>query len=336
MPMSAAATMKAVWIAQPGGVEQLEIREVPIPQTAPGFVRVRVVAAGLNRADLLQRRGVYPAPPGEPAQIPGLEFSGEIDEVGPGCGAYSVGDRVMAVVGGGAMAQWIVVHHRLLLPVPDAVDLTEAAAIPEVFTTAHDALFTQAGVGTGDTVVVHAVASGVGTAASQLLQAAGASCIGTSRTAAKLANLDRLGVHQSAWADPCHPKALWHELRSLVGSGAHAVLDLVGGAYTGASIELLRSGGTVVLVGLVGGVKSDVSLATLLTRRARLVGTILRSRELDEKAAAAEAMRRRVLPLFERRIVRPVIDDVLPMASIARAHERMEANDTVGKIVLRW
>lgn len=326
--------MKAVVFRGAGATEVIELEDRPPPEAGPGEVVVEVAAAGLNRADLLQRRGLYPAPPGAPADVPGLELSGTVVACGAGVVERKVGDRVMTIVGGGAMAERVAVHERTLVPVPGGIDLVTAGGVPEVFATAHDALFTQAGLAMGETVLIHAVGSGVGTAAMQLARAAGATAIGTSRTADKLARAAALGldhgvvVSDGTFAD--RVKA------ATGGRGADVILDLVGAAYLEENLKAVARTGRIVVIGLMGGAKGTLSLGALLERRVSITGSVLRSRPLEEKAAVAQALARHVVPLLADGRVRPVIDAVLPMAEVRAAHQRLEQNDSFGKLVLRW
>lgn len=325
---------KAVRIREPGEVDVLVLADLEVRDPGPGEVRVAVAAAGLNRADILQRRGFYPAPPGVPADVPGLEYSGTVEAVGPGVTSVRLGDRVMGIVAGGSMATHLVVHERELLPVPAHLSLTEAAAIPEVYLTAYDALFLQAELALGETVLVHAVGSGVGTASLLLAQAAGAKVLGTSRTPEKLARCRELGlehgieVKSGAFADAVREET--------GGRMADVVIDFVGGAYLEENVRALATLGRIVVVGLLGGAKGSLPLGPFLAKRGRLFGTVLRSRPLEEKAALAQRFARDVLPLFAAGRLRPLLEATLPMTEVHDAHRRMESNETFGKIVLTW
>jgi NADPH2:quinone reductase len=326
--------MRAVIIGKPGGPEVLSIEERPVPQPGPGEIRVRVHASALNRADLLQRRGNYPAPPGAPADIPGLEYAGEVDAVGEGAGLWAVGNRVMGIVGGGGHAEYVVVHEREGIRIPQNLSWEEAAAIPEVFLTAYDALFRQLDLTMGERLLILAVGSGVGTAALQLASAAGATVIGTSRTAAKLKQAMEMGLEVGV--DTSKEDLAEAVNQATYGSGVHAVLDLVGGKLLEASLRVVALRGRVVVVGTTGGTKVEVDLGLLLRRRIHLFGTVLRSRPLEEKIALAREFSNAVLPLISSGRIRPVIDSVFPMDAIRTAHERMEENASFGKIVLTW
>jgi NADPH:quinone reductase len=327
--------MKAVIITRPGGPEVLAHGDRPIPRPGPGEVLVRVHASALNRADLLQRRGRYPAPPGSPADIPGLEYAGEVEAVGEGSGLWAVGNRVMGLVGGGAYAEYVVVHEREAIRIPHDLSWEEAAAIPEAFLTAYDALFRQLDLKVGERLLILAVGSGVGTAALQLGRAAGAEVIGTSRTAAKLKRAaDELGLETGV--DTSTEDLAEAVNQATYGNGVHAVLDLVGGTLLESSLRVMAQHGRVVVVGTTGGSKVEVDLSVLLRRRLHLMGTVLRTRPLEEKISLAREFSNAVLPLFSSGRIRPVVDEVLPFAEVRQAHERMEANRTFGKIVLTW
>lgn len=326
---------RAVRIRAAGGPEVLEIDDAyETRPPGPGEVRVEVVAAGLNRADCLQRRGVYPAPAGVPKDVPGLELAGRVEAVGLGVSAWTVGDRVMAITGGGAMATHVVLHERELVAIPDALGFEEAAAIPEVFFTAYDALTSRAELRAGEVLLVHAIASGVGTAALQLAKAAGAHVIGTSRSANKLEGCRELGLDDGLLVDETVSFA--NAVKAVAPRGADVVLDTIGAKYLAENLRALALNGRVVTIGLLGGVRSELDLGLLLAKRATLCGSVLRSRPLEEKAALAQAFTREVLPLFGRQKLRPIVDAVLPMTEIRSAHERMEKDSIFGKLVLRW
>lgn len=323
--------MRAIVISKPGGPEVLTLAERPAPEPSRGEVRVRVRATAVNRADLLQRMGMYPAPPDAPPDIPGLEVAGEVDAVGPGVERLAVGDRVFGLVGGGGYAEAIVSHERALAKIPDGMSFTDAAAVPEAFITAHDAIVTQAHLTSGEPLLVHAVGSGVGTAAAQLGRALGATVIGTARTKDKLARAHALGmdtgiaVEGGRFADA---------VRAAHRDGAAVVLELVGGGYLAEDLRCIQTLGRIVLVGLLAGAKTELDLGLVLRRRVRIMGTVLRSRPLEEKIAAVRAFEAQVVPLLVRGAVRPVVDCVMPLADATRAHERMASNVGFGKIVL--
>jgi NADPH:quinone reductase-like Zn-dependent oxidoreductase len=283
----------------------------------------------------MQRQGRYPAPLGAPANIPGLEMAGEVVEAGPGVRRWTPGDRVFGIVSGGGNAELVVTREAELAPIPPHLSWEDAGAVPEAFITAHDALVTLAAMRTGERVLVHAVGSGVGVAAVQLVRALGGVCYGTARTQDKIdraktlgltggvalgGDLEPLGGHVEHWTD---------------GKGVDVVLDLVGGPYLPASVECAAPLGRIILIGLLAGRNADVNLGTVLTRRLTIRGTVMRARSAREKAAATQAFARDVLPLLERGGVRPVVDRVLPLEEIREAHAIMESNKTFGKIVLR-
>lgn len=326
--------MRAAVIKQPGAPEVLELREVPDPTPGPFEVLVDVAASALNRADLLQRRGLYPAPPGAPADIPGLEIAGTVVDVGPFVSRVRRGDRVMAVVGGGACATRAVVHEREALGIPDGLDTVAAAAVPEAFMTAFDAAVLQGGLSSGQWLVVTAVGSGVGTALVQIAAAMGARTIGSSRTASKLDVARSLGLDVAVeGASEALPAAV---KKATGGGGAAVAVDLVGGPGVTSVLSCLRDRGILVLVGLMAGRKAEVDLGRVLRRRLGLRGTVLRSRPFEEKLAVARAFEDRVVPLFggEQPRLRPVIDQVFGLSEIGAAHTRMESNVNCGKIVL--
>ncbi|MEO0323553.1 MAG: NAD(P)H-quinone oxidoreductase [Myxococcota bacterium] len=325
--------VKAVRIREAGGPEVLELATLDVRDPGPHEVRVKVAAAGVNRADVMQRKGFYPAPDGAPPDVPGLEIAGTVESVGAGVRAFEVGQPVMTIVGGGGLAELAVVHERELLSAPEGLSLTDAAALPEVYLTAYDALFLQGGAALGQTVLVHAVASGVGTAALQLLRHAGCRVVGTSRSEDKLARCRELGL---AHAIDTSDGLFAEKLAALAPAGADLVLDTVGAKYANEDLRALRPKGTIVTIGLVGGRKGEVDLGLLLRKRATWIGTVLRTRPLEEKATLIQRFAREVLPLLEDGTLKPVVDAVLPMAEAAEAHRRMEANATFGKLVLAW
>lgn len=326
--------MRAIVIARAGAPDVLveQTRQAPILQAR--HIRVRVHASALNRADLLQRRGGYPAPPGAPADIPGLEYAGEVDRLGDGVTLWREGDRVMGIVGGGGHAEYVVVHEREAIPIPDRMAFEDAAAIPEVFLTAYDALARQAHGSAGERVLIHAVGSGVGTAALQLARAAGLTTFGTSRSADKRDRAHALGLDHAIDSS----SGTWGEdvLTRTNGAGVHIVLDLVGGNYLAENLRVLAPRGRLVLIGLTGGARTEVDMSLVLRKRLHIIGTVLRSRPLDEKIALAREFAERIVPLFSEGMIHPVVDAVYSFADIRLAHERLEANDSFGKLVLRW
>jgi NADPH2:quinone reductase len=326
--------MKAVVITRPGGAEVLEIQERPTPEPGVGQIRVRVRASALNRADLMQREGHYPVPPGVPADVPGMEYAGEVNALGPSASMWKIGDRVMGIIGGAGHAEYLCVHEREAMPVPRAMSWENAAAIPEVFLTAYDALFNRLALRTGETVLIHAVGSGVGTAGVQIARVAGARVIGTARSPDKLERAKTLGLDvaidssRGDWAA---------QIEAAIGAErVEAVLDLVGGSYLEGNLRVLALLGRIVVVGLTAGAMAPFNMGALLRKRLTIVGTMLRSRSLEEKIALARDFSERGIPLFEAGRLKPVVDRVFAFEEIGAAHQLMESNDTFGKIVLAW
>jgi NADPH2:quinone reductase len=325
--------MRAVVFTAAGGPEVISIREVPTPSPGPGQIRVRVRAAGLNRADIYQRRGGYAAPPGWPADIPGLEYAGDVDALGPGVTSWRVGDRVMGLVGGGGQAGAVVVTEREVLPLPANLSYAEGAAIPEVFYTAYDALVNRGRLAAGERVLIHAVGSGVGTAAAQIAKHLGATVIGTSRSQEKLARAAAYGVEVGI--DTSRTAFV-----GAVGDPVHLVLDVLGASALADNLSLLATRGRLVLLGLMAGRRAEIDLEPLLHRRLEIIGSVMRTRSSEERAALAAQFRERLLPLFEARngppVLRPVVERVYPMERLAEAHAVMERNENFGKLVGEW
>lgn len=324
---------QAIVITHPGGPDVLDLQDVTVRDPGRGELRVRVRAAGVNRADLLQRRGLYPAPPGWPADVPGLEYAGVVESVGEGVGGWKPGDRVMGLVGGGGYAELVVVHEGEALPIPERLSFEEAAAVPEVFITAHDALFTQLVLAEGERLLIHAVGSGVGTAGLQLAKAAGATVLGSSRSAWKLERGRELGLDVAI--DSSKQDIAEAVKRATDDEGVHAVLDLVGAPYLAANLESLAMKGRMVVVGLTAGRTAEIDLGTVLRKRLTIVGTALRSRRLEEKIETAQAFHRHAGALLADGRIVPVLDRVFPLEEAAGAHRHMEASANFGKIVLR-
>lgn len=324
--------MRAIVIREPGGPEVLAIKDLPDPEIPFGYVRVRVAFAGVNRADLLQRAGFYPAPPGVPADIPGLEYAGSIDAVGPGASRFALGERVFGLVAGGAYAEKLVVHEREVVHVPGALSDEEAAAVPEAYVTAYDALVTQGRLAPGERVLIHAAGSGVGTAAIQIAKALGCFVIGTSRTADKLERCKSLGL--DAGIVPKGASFADEVSRVTGGAGADVVLDLVGGAYVAEDVLAAAPKGRILIVGLTAGVMSELNLGVLLQKRASLIGTVLRARPLEEKIEAAKLLERHLVPWLNARALRPVIDRVFKLEDAAAAHAYVGGNESFGKVLL--
>ena len=327
--------MKAVTIVSFGGVEGLEVREVAdAPRPTADRVLVRVHAAGLNRADILQRMGRYPAPPGYSREIPGLEFAGEVAEVGAEVRRWKVGARVFGITGGGAQAEYVTAPESTLAEIPSNLDWAEAAAIPEVFMTAHDALFTQCGLQMGECVLIHAAGSGVGTAASQLVRAAGAIAYGTSRTAEKLERAREFGLTESVVVSGDPATFVGAVKRWTKDKGVDVILDLVGAAYLKPNLESLGTTGRLIFVGTTSGSKAGIDYSIAMSKRLRIMGTSLRTRSIEEKATATRLFAQHVVPLFASGAVRAVIDRVFELEEVRAAHERIASNESFGKVVL--
>ncbi|HEX8503027.1 MAG TPA: NAD(P)H-quinone oxidoreductase [Pyrinomonadaceae bacterium] len=331
-----AEKMLAVKIVSNEGGGRLEVCEVERPRASADRVRVRVRAAGLNRADLLQKRGRYPAPPGAPADIPGLEFAGEVEQPGEEARAWRPGRRVFGITAGGAQAEYVVVPESHLAAIPDGLSFEEAAAVPEVFITAHDALFTQAGLRTGERVLIHAVGSGVGTAAVQLARAAGAGAVyGTARTPGKIERAREFGLDEGAVVGG-EPGAFAVAVRGWTGgAGVNVVLDLVGASYLDANLDALAPRGRLLLVGTLGGAGAPLDFRRVMGKRLRIIGTVLRARSTEEKAAAVRRFAAEVVPLLALGRVRPVLDGTFGLEEVSAAYARLESNETFGKVVLR-
>jgi NADPH:quinone reductase-like Zn-dependent oxidoreductase len=273
--------MKAVVITKPGGVEVLEVRDVESPaDPTADRVRVRVFASALNRADVLQRKGHYPPPSGAPSDIPGLEFVGKVERVGPEVRDWKPGDRVFGICGGGAHAEFVVVPASHLAPIPDDLSWVEAAAVPEVFITAHDALFTNAQLQPGEFVLIHAAGSGVGTAAAQLVQAAGARVIGTSRTRDKLERAKEFGVSQGIVVGD-EPSTIVDSIMRLTNDkGVDVVIDLVGAAYLDVNLKAMAAKARMVMIGTTSGSKAKIDHSLVMSKRLTIKGTVLRARSV--------------------------------------------------------
>ena len=323
--------MRAVVLRSHGGPEVLAIEEVDQPVPGPDDVLVAIRATALNRADILQRMGGYPDPRrGLSLEIPGLEFSGFVRAVGDRVTMWKPGDRVMAIEAGGGYAEFICVHERQLMAVPTSVSVADAAAIPEVFLTAWDALVVQGGLTSGRWALVHAGASGVGTAAIQIAKAIGAR-IAVTCSAGKMDACRSLGADLVIERSP-HDWA--SELTSSVPAGVDVVLDVVGGDEVDRNLRVVATKGTIVQVGLMGGGSTNVNVGLLLTKRVRWIGTTLRARPIEEKAALTRRFAAEMLPLFETGRLRPIIDRRYPLERIAEAHEAMGANANTGKILI--
>ncbi len=327
--------MKAVVLRGHGGPEVLELTDVPAPEPGPDELLVDVHHTALNRADVLQRRGGYPDPRRPEIEIPGLEFAGTVAAVGARVNGWSIGDPVMGIESGGCYAEQVVTHARQALPIPPGLDLADAAAVPEVFLTAWDALVVQGGLTSGRWALVHAGASGVGTAAIQIARAIGAH-VAVTCSAGKADACRGLGADLVLERSPADwPTALREGLAERGRTdGVDTVLDVIGGEETNRNLGVVRPQGTIVQVGLMGGGRATVELGLLLTKRVRWVGTVLRARPVEEKIAISRRFAAEVLPLFSDGRLRPVIDRRFPLADVADAHRHMEADANVGKVIL--
>ena len=334
--------MKAVYIKEFGGAENLEIREVENPSSpAETQVLVRVKTSALNRADVLQRRGLYPAPKDFPERILGLEFAGEVLEIGDQVSNFKPGDRVFGITAGGAQAEFVLTEESLLAKIPDNLSFTQAAAIPEAFITAHDAIFTQGVLREGETLLIHAVGSGVGLAALQLAKAKNIKTFGTSRSADKLEKCKEFGLDFGIVTETksveSNPKTLSEIVQNKNGGrGVDVILDLVGAKYLAANLETLALKGRLILVGLTSGTTAEIDLGMALAKRARIFGTVLRSRSTPEKAEATAKFVEDVLPLIENKLIVPNVDKIFRIEEIQKAHEYLESNKSFGKVVLEF
>ena len=323
--------MRAITFDTPGGPEVLHLAEVPDPVLGRQDLLIRVHATALNRADTLQRRGQYPPPPGE-SEILGLELAGIVEAVGAETRGFVSGDRIFGLVGGGGYAEQAVIDYRLAMPMPQEWDFVHAAAVPEVFFTANETLFTLGGLQKGETVLIHAGASGVGTAGIQMARQAGARTFVTAGSAGKIARTVELGAEAGINYKEEDFAARVLELTHK--AGVDLIQDFVGAAYWQRNLQCLKVGGRLVLVGLMGGAKVDADLGLLLRKRLQVIGSVMRSQPLENKIAITQRFRERWLPLLESGAIRPIIDSAFPLAEAAAAHRYMEENRNVGKIML--
>jgi putative PIG3 family NAD(P)H quinone oxidoreductase len=323
--------MRAVVVTAPGGPEVLRVAHIPAPDPGDDEVTISVAAAGINRADLLQRMGHYPPPPGA-SEILGLEVSGVVASVGRGVTGIATGDRVMALLEGGGYAEVAAVRARQVVPVPANVDLIDAGGIPEVFITAHDALFTRARLQGGETLLIHGGGGGIGTAAIQFGRDHRCRVIVTAGSAAKLARCAELGADAGINYTLEDFVARTRELTD--GRGADVVLDIMGASYLGRNLEVVATDGRVVVIGMQGGTHADIDLGLMMRRRVSLISTALRARPAAQKAAIVAAFAAEVIPRLVTGALRPVIDRVLPFEAAIEAHRLMEAGEAVGKILL--
>jgi putative PIG3 family NAD(P)H quinone oxidoreductase len=324
-------TMRAIVADQPGDPDVLHVAEVPDPVVRPGEVLLRVRASALNRADLLQRRGLYPPPPGE-SEIIGMEAAGEVESVAEGVTGWSPGDRACALLAGGGYAEKVAVPAGQLMRIPDNIDTITAAAIPECFLTAHDNMVTRGRLRRGETVLIHGGAGGIGTAAIQVARRAGARVVVTAGTAERLQRCRELGADEVI----NHREEDFVERVAAItgGRGADVILDIIGAAYLERNLRALAEEGRLVVIGLQGGVRAEIDLNTMLSRRLTLIATTMRRRSPEQKAEVVRRATEDLLPGFADGSLRPVVDRVLPLDQAAEAHRAMEAGEPVGKILL--
>ena len=324
--------MRAAVVSEPGGPEVFRIQEIEEPTPGPAEVLVDVKATALNRADLLQRRGRYPGPVGTRDDLPGLEMAGVVAATGERVVGVGVGDRVFALLNGGGYGERVVTHHRMTAPIPDNLSFTEAASVPEVFLTAYDALFNHCGLVMGESTLIHAAGSGVGTAAIQLARHVGATTYGTVGSAGKLEKAADLGLdvginyNEQDFAEVIRDRS--------GGRGVDVILDVIGAPYWDRNIASLALKGRMVIVGTMAGATHEVNIGALMGKRLRVHGTVLRARPIEEKIALNQQFVRHVLPLLADGRIRPVVDSVFPLEEVAEAHRYMESNANFGKIVL--
>ena len=324
--------MRAAVITEPGGPDVLKVMEVEDPVPGPEDILVDVKATALNRADTMQRQGGYPAPPGSPDDIPGLEFAGVVVETGERVTGMLKGDRVFGLLGGGGYASRVITHHRMAVRMPESWDFVQAAATPEVFLTAYDALFNRGNLQMGESVLVHAAGSGVGTAAIQLAHRAGAFVFGTAGSKEKLSGAAGLGMNVGINYREQDFSAVVNETTS--GVGVDVLVDFIGGPYWDQNIASMAMQGRIVEVGLMGGGRVEIDMGQLLWKRLQVTGTTLRGRSIEEKLTVTSQFKRHVLPHLVSGSMNPVVDRSFPLEEVAEAHRYMETNANFGKIVL--
>ena len=323
--------MQAIVLEAYGEPDVLKLKEIPAPEPSAGEVLINVAVCGVNRADTLQRRGQYPPPSPTQYEIPGLEFAGTVEQIGAAV-SWHKGDRVFGLLAGGGYAEKVVTHERMLMPIPDNLSFEQAAAIPEVFLTAYDALLERGGFQAGDCVLIHAGGSGVGTAATQLAKAMGASFVfTTSRSDDKLWQSEKLGAR----AINATTEDFAQVVKAANNYGADVILDFVGAAYLEKNLEAAALEGRIVQIATLSGADAQINLRQMMTKRLRLVGTTLRSRSLEQKMTLTQKFARQMLPLFEQERLKPVIDRSFRLEEAAQAHQYMEANSNFGKILLQ-
>jgi NADPH:quinone reductase len=328
--------MRAVYINEFGAGLDLVLREIPDPsepKNTQALVRVR--AAALNRADLLQARGLYPPPAGYSPNIPGLEFAGEISAVGENVSDWQIGERVFGITAGEAQAEYLLIDASLCARIPDNLTFTQAAAVPEAFITAHDAIITQGDLKSGETLLIHAVGSGVGLAALQIAKSKDVTVIGTSRTADKLARCDEFGLDVGILTDK--EIRFDEQIADITdGKGADVILDLVGAAYFEQNLASLAQKGRLILVGLTSGHTAEFNLGLALQKRSHIIGTVLRSRSTEEKATATRELADEIVPLIASNIIHPNLDRIFPAQNVIDAYKYLESNESFGKVVLEF
>jgi putative PIG3 family NAD(P)H quinone oxidoreductase len=323
--------MRAVTQTEHGGPEVLKVADLPPPEPGPEQLLVRVRASALNRADTLQRKGMYPPPQGESA-ILGLELAGEVEAPGPGVEGFAKGDRVFGLVGGGGYAEYALIDREMAMPIPEGWSFTDAAAVPEVFFTANETVFVLGALQPGETLLVHAGGSGVGTAAIQMARHIGAKVYFTAGSAEKIERAQALGAEAGINYNT-HDFA--EEIMRLTdGAGVDVVEDFLGASYLERNVSVLRTGGRLVLVALMGGAKAEIDLSRVLRSRLQIFGSVMRSRSLADKRQITARFRERWLPPLVEGKIKPVIDSVYPLDEVVAAHEAMEANRNFGKIML--
>ena len=329
--MSTPADMTVIEIAAPGGPEQLKLAQRPVPRPGDEEVLVRVAAAGVNRPDVMQRQGRYPAPPGA-SDLPGLEIAGEIVALGPKVSGLSIGDKVTALLPGGGYASYAVAAAPLCLPIPNGISMAEAAAIPETFFTVWTNLFDRGRCKAGETVLIHGGTSGIGTTAIQLAAAWGARVFATAGSDAKARACEKLGAVRGI---NYRTEDFVEVMRAQTeGKGVDVILDMVAGSYVARNLDIAALEGRIVVISLLGGARAEINLGLILTKRLTLTGSTLRSRTVAQKAEVAAAVRKNVWPLLASGRVRPVIHATFPLAEASEAHRLMEASNHIGKIVL--
>ena len=328
--------MKAVYVKEFGAAENLEIREVEdLAKPKEKEILARVKTSALNRADILQRNGFYPAPKGFPERILGLEFAGEVTEIGEAVDNFKIGDRVFGITAGGAQAEFLLTDESLLAKIPENLNFVEAATVPEAFITAHDAIFTLGNLREGETLLIHAIGSGVGLAALQVAKAKNIKVFGTSRTKDKLEKCGEFGLDEAILTDENINFA--EIVKEKTGAkGVDVILDLVGASFFAENLESLALKGRLILVGLTSGRTAEFNLGTALAKRAKIIGTVLRPRPIEEKAKATAKFVRDVLPLIETGKIKPNLDKVFRIEDVKEAHEYLESNASFGKVVLEF